>query len=313
MQSEIPKRDLISITDLGPEIGSIIHFARRLKDPTFAKEYSNILDGRSMAMLFEKSSTRTRVSFEVAMTQLGGHGLFLSTENLQVSRGETVADTARVLSRYVDLIMYRSYSHQTMKELAKFAGVPVINALDDVEHPCQIIADLLTILEHKSSFQNLNFAYLGDGNNVCNSLLLGTALSGINMRVGCPEGYYPGEDILKRAQEIAAENNCSILITNDPNEAVKDCDVIYTDTWVSMGDESEAVKRREILKPYQVNSELVASAKQDYIFMHCLPAHRGDEVTDEIMESNHSVIYDQAENRLHAQKAIILFLLDLMK
>jgi ornithine carbamoyltransferase len=313
MQSEILKKDLLSISDIGPELESIIHFAQRLKDPTVSREYANSLAGKSMAMLFEKSSTRTRVSFEVAMTQLGGHGLFLSTENLQVSRGETVADTARVLSRYVDLIMYRSFSHQTMKDLAMYARVPVINALDDLEHPCQIVADLLTILEHKSSFQDLKFTYLGDGNNVCNSLLLGTALSGMDMRVGCPKGYSPDENILNISMKIAAENNCTINVTNDPMEAIIDCDVIYTDTWVSMGDESEAEKRREIFKPYQVNSDLVASAKQDYIFMHCLPAHRGDEVTDEIMESSHSVIYDQAENRLHAQKAIILYLLNLMK
>lgn len=311
MPGEISKKDLISVFDLNNDLPEILELALKIKSGENTDHYQNILKNRSMAMIFEKSSTRTRVSFEVAMTQLGGHSLFLSPRDLQLSRGETVADTARVLSRYVDIIMYRSFDHNTMKELALHSSVPIINALDNLEHPCQIVADLLTILEHKSTLKGVNFAYLGDGNNVCNSLLLGAALVGMNIRVGCPEDFVPDANILNQANELAGKNNCSITVTQDPFEAVSNCDVIYTDVWVSMGDETEEKERRKKLEPYQVNKDIVTMAKNDYLFMHCLPAHRGEEVTSEVIDSVHSIIYDQAENRLHAQKAIILYLLNL--
>ena len=308
------KLDLISMLDFGTEseLNKVLALAVKIKSGVDLEHYQSILANRSMAMIFEKSSTRTRVSFEVAMTQLGGHCLFLSPKDLQLARGETVADTARVLSRYVDIIMYRAFKHEMMVELAKYSTVPVINALDDLEHPCQIVADLITIKEHKGILAGLTLAYMGDGNNVCNSLLLGSALVGMNMHVGCPEGYEPDDRVFNKALEIAKKNNCSISISNDPKKAVKDCDIIYTDVWVSMGDEDEAEKRSKIFRPYQVNSELVKWASDDYIFMHCLPAHRGFEVTEEVIESENSIIFDQAENRLHAQKAIILYLLKLI-
>ena len=304
-----PKKDILSIMDVSSDLESIIDLAINLKSGDLKDKHANVLANKSMAMLFEKSSTRTRVSFEVAMTQLGGHSLFLSSKDLQLGRGETVADTAKVLSRYVDIIMYRAFKHSTMTELADSASVPVINALDELEHPCQIVADLLTVKEHKGTLKGLKMAYVGDGNNVCNSLLLGAALVGINMTVGCPEDYDPDPQIYNVAKKIAQDNNCVISIVRDPKEAVKDSDVIYTDVWVSMGDEAEAAKRERVFLRYQVNQELVSLAKNDCIIMHCLPAHRGMEITDEVVDSQQSVVFDEAENRLHAQKAIILYLL----
>ncbi len=311
MKIKCNKKDLLSIMDIGSDINSVINLAKKIKSNKDAKHYQNILSNRSMAMIFEKSSTRTRVSFEVAMTQLGGHSLFLSPKDLHLSRGETVADTARVLSRYVDIIMYRAFDHKMMEELAQYSAVPVINALDNLEHPCQIIADLLTISEHKGSLRGIEFAYVGDGNNVCNSLLLGAALTGMNMYACCPEKYLPDHNILQQAKKLADENGSKLKIVTDPKKAVDNCDVIYTDVWISMGDEAEANVKKNILKPYQVNRDLVTHAKGDYIFMHCLPAHRGEEVTDEVFDSEHSVVFDEAENRLHAQKALILYLLNL--
>jgi ornithine carbamoyltransferase len=304
------KKDLVSILDLGPRLEEVLDLAARIKSGENESYYQKILENKSMAMIFEKSSTRTRVSFEVAMTQLGGHSLFLSPKDLQLARGETVSDTARVLSRYVDIIMYRAFDHNIMKELAAAANVPVINALDNLEHPCQIVADLLTIKEFKKDLHEIDCAYVGDGNNVCNSLLLGAASVGMNIHIGCPENYLPDLNILEITKELAEKNHCSIDITSNPAEAVRNCDVIYTDVWISMGDEGEVNKRKDVFRPYQVNRELVSQAKDDYIFMHCLPAHRGDEVVDEILDSEHSVVFDQAENRLHAQKAIILYLLN---
>ena len=312
MAGDSGKKDLISLLDLGTDLEKVIDFGIDLKSKKNDDKYRNILANSSLAMIFEKSSTRTRVSFEVAMTQLGGHSLFLSPKDLQLGRGETVADTAKVLSRYVDIIMYRAFEHDTMLELAANATVPVINGLDNLVHPCQIVADLMTIKEHKGTLKGITLAYVGDGNNVCNSLLLGTALVGMNIRVGCPGGYSPNQDILTKAQEIAQNNDCSITLTEDPITAVKESDIIYTDVWVSMGDEAEQEKREKIFKPYQVNSALLTTANHDYIVMHCLPAHRGLEITDEVVDSKQSVVFDEAENRLHAQKAIILYLLGLM-
>jgi ornithine carbamoyltransferase len=310
MIGENTKKDLISMYDLGSDLNLVLDLAGKLKIEEFRNQYENSLNHKSMAMIFEKSSTRTRVSFEVALTQLGGHSLFLSPRDLQISRGETIADTAKVLSKYVDIIMYRAKDHNVMTELAKYSTVPVINALDDLEHPCQIVADLLTIQEHKGKLNGLDFVYLGDGNNVCNSLLLGSAMVGMNIAVGCPEGYEPYPKISAKARELAKQNNSKVIITSDPKDAVKNADVIYTDVWISMGDESEEGKRKEIFKPYQVNEDLTDLAKDDYIFMHCLPAHRSQEVTGGVIDSENSVIFDQAENRLHAQKAIILYLLN---
>ncbi len=303
-------RHIISMLDLQEDLMEILSLAERIKEKQKRGEVYDPLKNRSLAMIFEKPSTRTRVSFEVGMTQLGGHALYLSPKDLQIGRGETIADTARVLSRFVDAIMYRAFSHDVMRELAENATVPVINGLDDLEHPCQILADLLTIKEHKGDFRGLKLVYVGDGNNVCNSLMLGAAMVGMDMVVSCPHGYEPDARLFEKAREIASRNDSDVRIVHDPVEAVKDADVIYTDVWVSMGQEGpEAKQKEEKFRPYQVNSDLVKHARPDYIFMHCLPAHRGYEVTDEVVDSPNSVVFDEAENRLHAQKALLVKLL----
>ncbi len=303
------KRDVISMLDVRDDLMEILDLAAEIKKKQKAGEIYEPLKNRTMAMIFEKPSTRTRVSFETGMTQLGGHAIYLSPKDMQMGRGETVADTARVLSRYADVIIYRAFSHDIMLELAKHATVPVINALDDVEHPTQILADLLTIKEHKGDFKGLKFVYVGDGNNVANSLALGAAIVGMDFYIACPEGYEPNAYIWQKAREIASENGSKMEIIRDPFEAVKDADVIYTDVAVSMGQEAEAEVRERIFRRYQVNEELVRNAKDDYIFMHCLPAHRGHEVTDGVVDSPNSVVFDEAENRLHAQKGLLVKLL----
>jgi len=303
------KKDLISIVDIKDELEEIIDLGLEMKRRQRMVEVYEPLKDKSMAMIFEKPSTRTRVSFEVAMTQLGGHALYLSPRDMQLGRGETIADTARVLSRYVDAIVYRAYKHENVVELAENASVPVINALDDLEHPCQIVADLMTIKEKKGGFRGLKLAYVGDGNNVAHSLMLGAAIVGMDFYIACPEGYEPKKEIVGEARKIANETGAKIVITHDPVEAVKDADVVYTDVWVSMGDEAEKEIRLKVFKPYQVNEELVRHAKSNYIFMHCLPAHRGYEVTDDVIDSRNSVVFDEAENRLHAQKAILVRLI----
>ena len=303
------KRDLISIVDVEKDLIALLELSQSLKNRSMAGQISEPLKGKSLAMIFEKPSTRTRVSFEVAMTELGGHALYLSTADMQLGRGETIADTARVLSRYVDGIVYRAFRHQDMLELARNATVPVINALDDLEHPCQILADLLTVKEKRGELKGLRLAYVGDGNNVCNSLLLGCALAGMSMTVGCPEDYGPDERILESAKRIATQYGGLIDVTEDPILAVKGADVVYTDVWVSMGAEKEKRRREKVFRDYQVNMELLAAAKSDCIVMHCLPAHRGKEITDEVVDGPQSVVFDQAENRLHAQKAALVHLL----
>ena len=303
------KRDVISILDVEKDLMALLEFSQSLKNRSLAGEISEPLKGKSLAMIFEKPSTRTRVSFEVAMTELGGHALYLSTTDLQLGRGETIADTARVLSRYVDGIAYRAFRHQDMLELARHSTVPVINALDDLEHPCQILADLLTIKERKSELKGLKVAYVGDGNNVCNSLMLGCAILGMRISVGCPEGYEPDGGMTKSAKDRALKTGGAIEIIDDPLAAVKGADVVYTDVWVSMGAEKQKRKREKVFRGYQVNANLVSEAKGDCIVMHCLPAHRGLEITDEVIDGPHSVVYDQAENRLHAQKAVLVQLL----
>ncbi|UCH88273.1 MAG: ornithine carbamoyltransferase [Thermoplasmata archaeon] len=304
------KRDCVSVLDIEAELKKILDDAINLKAGWARGEREKPLAGKSMAMIFEKPSTRTRVSFEVGMAQLGGYALNLARADIQLGRGETITDTARVLSRYVDIIMYRAFDHNMVSDLAKNATIPVINGLDNLEHPCQTLADLMTILEHKKGFEGKKLAYIGDGNNVCNSLLLGAAVVGMDMSAICPEEYKPDEKIYKKALEIASTNNCKIDLTSVPEKGVENADIIYTDTWISMGDDADAEARNKAFQPYQVNTELVSAAKDDYIFMHCLPAHRNSEVTDEVMDGENSVIFDQAENRLHAQKALILFLLE---
>lgn len=291
--------------DVKDRIHEILRIAGEIKKKHNNEEVYKPLEGKSLGMIFEKPSTRTRISFEVGTTQLGGHALYLSPKDMQLGRGETIADTAKVLSRYVDCIMYRAFDHKMMLELAENASIPVINGLDDVEHPCQILADLMTIKEHKGSFEN-KLIYLGDGNNVCNSMLLGCAAVGMDMVACTPKGYEPDEEIYKTALEIAEETGASISISNEPSKAVSGADVLYTDVWVSMGDEAEEKKRMEDLKDFQINQKLVELADKDVIVMHCLPAHRGVEITDEVIDGPHSVVFDQAENRMHAQKGVMV-------
>jgi len=303
------KRDLVSILDVKDDLVGLLEFAASIKNRTKAGEPYEPLRGKSLAMIFEKASTRTRVSFEVGMTQLGGHALFLSPNDLQIGRGETIADTARVLSRYVDGIMYRAFRRESVIELARNASVPVINGLDDKEHPCQVIADLFTILEHRGSFKGLKLAYVGDGNNVCNSLLLGAAIVGMDMTAACPTEYEPDAEILATARRIAKDSGSKTQVVDDPVAAMQRADVVYTDVWVSMGQEKEKDQREKVFRPYQVNSKLLGHAKHDAVVMHCLPAHRGLEITNDVMDGPQSIVFDQAENRLHAQKAILSRLL----
>jgi len=300
------KRDLVSMLDVEDDLVGLLELAASIKNRTKAGEPYEPLRGRSLAMIFEKSSTRTRVSFEVGMTQLGGHALFLSPKDLQLGRGETIADTARVLSRYVDGIMYRAFRNENVRELATNARVPVINGLDDREHPCQTIADLFTIKERKGELKGLKLSYVGDGNNVCNSLLLGTAIVGMDMTAACPPGYEPDPEILAHARRIAKGTGSTLDVVHDPGAGVRGAAILYTDVWVSMGQEREREKRERIFRPYQVNAKLLALAKPDALVMHCLPAHRGLEITDDVMDGPQSIVFDQAENRLHAQKAILV-------
>ncbi|WP_216828325.1 ornithine carbamoyltransferase [Alkalihalobacterium elongatum] len=304
---QLKGKDFLTLLDFSSdEIFYLLELASKMKKEQKDGKISNVLQGRSLGMIFENASTRTRVSFEVGMTQLGGHALFLSPRDLQIGRGEPISDTAQVLSRYVDAIMVRTNSHEKVEELAKYSTVPVINALTDFYHPCQALADLLTIYEHKGSFQGNKLVYVGDGNNVAHSLVIAAAKVGMDIAVATPVGYEMNSDIIEKAQEVAKTTGATILITNDPIEAVSDADIIYTDVWASMGFESEQKEREEAFGPFQVNHSLVSYAKSDYIFLHCLPAHRGEEVTAEIIDdSKHSVIYDEAENRLHVQKAIL--------
>ncbi len=301
------KRDFLTVLDARDRVEELLDAAAALKKGRSGAGTRRPLQGKTLAMIFEKASTRTRVSFEVGMFQLGGHALYLNPNDLQLGRGETIEDTARVLSRYVDGIMYRAYSHEKMVLLASVATVPVINGLDDLEHPCQILSDLFTIRERRGKLQGLKLAYVGDGNNVCNSLLLGGAISGMHVSVGCPVGYEPDAGVLAKAREVSPGTLVEVL--HDPHEAARGADVLYTDVWVSMGMEAEREQREAIFKPYQVNRALVEAASEDSIVMHCLPAHRGLEITDEVLDGPRSVVWDQAENRLHAQKALIVDLM----
>jgi ornithine carbamoyltransferase len=261
-------------------------------------------------MIFQKPSTRTRVSFEVGMNQLGGHALYLGASDIQIARGETIEDTAKTLSRYVDCLMARVYDHTDVQKLAEYASVPVINGLSDAFHPCQILADLLTIQEHKKKLKGLRMAWLGDGDNVCNDLLLGAAKTGISMTAACPAGYEPLEDAVRIAMTEAKKTGAEIAVTSDPAVAAKDADIIVTDTFISIGKEGERASREAVFLPkYQVNSDIMRLAKKDAIFMHCLPAKRGQEVTADIIDGARSVVWDEAENRLHVQKAVLCILM----
>jgi len=294
------------LLDVRDDIFDLLSLAEELKRN---KKNGRQLQGQTLAMIFEKSSTRTRVSFETGMFQLGGNTIYLSQHDSQLGRGETVADTARVLSRYVDGMIYRAFDHKNMVELAKHSTVPVINALDNLEHPCQVMADLLTIKEKKGRLEGLKLAYVGDGNNVCNSLALGAALMGMDFVAATPKEYAPNASIMDKAASIARTKGHTCECITDPQIAAKDADVIYTDTWVSMGQEREAHRKEQVMRPYQINDSLMSLARKDSLFMHCLPAHRGHEVTEEVIEGKHSVVFDQAENRLHAQKAILIKLM----
>lgn len=303
-------KDLISIADLTPkEINQIFKLTKRLKKLHKKRKEHLLLLDKTLAMIFQKPSTRTRVSFEAGMYQLGGYALFLSAQDLQLRRGETIKDTALTLSRYVDGIMIRTYDHQDVEDLAKYATIPVINGLSDLLHPCQVLSDLYTIKEKKGRLKKLKVAYVGDGNNVANSWCYGAAKMGMELSLACPARYQPNETVVRRASGEAMISGAKINILEDPKEAVRGADVIYTDVWASMGKEEEAIERRSIFYPYQVNEELVGKAKKDCIVMHCLPAHRGEEITDGVMDGPHSVVFDQAENRLHVQKAILVLLL----
>ncbi|MDY1590966.1 MAG: ornithine carbamoyltransferase [Methanofastidiosum sp.] len=298
-------KHLASLHDLTKEeIWQILKTAETLKIKQKTGEKHELLYGKTLAMIFQKPSTRTRVSFEVGMKQLGGHALYLSSTDLQLGRGETVRDTGAVLARYCDGIMARVFSHDNIIELCKHSTVPIINGLSDLLHPCQCLADLETILEKKQEFKGLKLAFVGDGNNVCHSLMFGSAKVGIDMTVVCPKGYEPDKQI----EKMALEDGLKLEITNDP-KGVKGADVIYTDVWTSMGNDKEHDDRVKVFKPYQVNEKLVTHAQDDCIVMHCLPAHRGEEITNEVVDGPHSVVLDQAENRNHAQKAVMALLM----
>lgn len=303
-------KDLLDLqTPSSNEILDILDLAHRLKADNKAGKEHHILKGKTLGMIFSKSSTRTRVSFEVGMYQLGGYPLFLSSNDIQLGRGECIPDTAGVLSRFLNGIMIRTFSHEEVCELAKHASIPVINGLTDLLHPCQVLADLMTIQEHKGTLRGLKLCYVGDGNNMANSLLQGCAKVGMDIAVATPKAYRCDEEIVNRALETAHENCSNILITDEPQLAMESADVVYTDTWVSMGQEEEKAKRIADFKGFEINSALMSCAKPDAIFLHCLPAYRGYEVTSEVIDGPQSVIFDEAENRLHAQKAVMVKLM----
>jgi ornithine carbamoyltransferase len=298
----VKTKDLLSVADLSAaEIEKVMAQALKMKRGTTPQ----LLSGKILALVFEKPSLRTRVSFEVAAHQLGGYCLYLSPDEVGLGKREPVSDVAQVLSRYVNGIIARTFSHETLQALAKYSTVPVINALSDLEHPCQALADILTINEKKGKLKGLNLAYVGDGNNVAHSLLLAASLTGINFCIASPSGYAVNDKILQAAKGFAANSSSRIVLTEKPEQAVKDADVVYTDVWTSMGQESEAEKRRKAFAGYQVDARLLSLAKKDVIFMHPLPAHHGEEVAAGLLDSPCSVVFDQAENRLHLQKALL--------
>lgn len=308
--THLKKRDFLTLTDYSPkDLIHLLELAQELKEKKQQEISSMPLQGKTLAMIFDHPSTRTRVSFEVGMNQLGGSAINLNRHDLQLGRGESIEDTGRTLSRYVDGILIRTASHQTVETLAKSASVPVINGLTDLYHPCQAMADLLTIKEKKGGFQGKKLAYVGDGNNVLHSLLHGAAAVGLEISVATPPKYQPSDTVKFETQQIAAKTGATIHYTQDPVEAVRHADIVYTDVWTSMGQEEEKEQRVRDFTGFQVNSRLLNNADEEVIFMHCLPAYRGWEVTKEVIDGPHSVVFDQAENRLHAQNAILVTLL----
>ncbi len=298
-------KHLLKLSDLtGEEITNLLDMADQLKYEKKNKIPHKHLEGKSLGMIFEKSSTRTRVSFEVGMYELGGNALFLSSNDLQIGRGEPVEDTARVLSRYLDGIMIRTFEQKEVEDLAKYGSIPIINGLTDYCHPCQVLADLMTIREHKGTLKNLKMCFVGDGNNMANSLMVGCIKMGIEFAIACPKGYEPDSELMKWAKE-----NGKFTCTDSTADAAKDADILVTDVWASMGQEGEADERKKIFASYQINSELMAVAKPDAMVLHCLPAHRGEEITAEVFEAHADEIFDEAENRLHAQKAVMVALM----
>jgi len=309
--NSLKNKHILSLQDLDlNEIISILDFATNLKKETNNRSSRKLLEGRTLGMIFQKPSTRTRVSFETGMFQLGGHAIFLGTNDLQLSKGESIEDTARTLSLYVDCLMARVYDHSDLEKLSKYSSIPIINGLSDLFHPCQILADLLTIREYKKKFNGLNLAWIGDGFNVCNDLLIGCAKTGMNITAACPSGYEPPEWIVKISKREATKTGSRIIVTNQPIQAVQQADIVVTDTFVSLGKDDEKVIRETVFIPkYQVNSELMRHAKDDVIFMHCLPAKRDKEVTSDVIDGKSSVIWKEAENRLHVQKALLCLLM----
>ena len=310
MKNNMKGKSLASLHDLTKEeIEEVLKTSKFLKLQLLRGKEHLLLKGKTLAMIFGKPSTRTRVSFEVGMFQQGGHALYLSVNDLQLGRGETISDTAQVLSRYVDGIMARVFDHQTILDLIRYSRVPVINGLSDFSHPCQGLADLYTIYEKKGRLSGLKLAYIGDGNNVAHSLLYGCSKMGMDITIGCPQRHEPNLEVVSQAKKEGGRTGSKVKVTNNPKEAVRGADIVYTDVWASMGKEHERKERFKVFRPFQVNAELIKEAKEDYLFMHCLPAHRGEEVTDEVADSKNSVIFDQAENRLHTQKAILALIM----
>ncbi|MCP1145530.1 ornithine carbamoyltransferase [Lysinibacillus endophyticus] len=308
--SSLKGKDLLTLLDYtSEEVQDLIKLATQLKTITKAGRCPKLLEGKTLGMIFEKNSTRTRISFEVGMNQLGGKAMYMHSRDMQIGRGEPISDTGHVLSGYLDAIMIRANSHEMVKELAEHASIPVINGLTDIYHPCQALADLETIAENKGDFKGLKVAYVGDGNNVAHSLVVASAHVGMDIAVATPEGYEPDPEIIAKAQEIAKANGSIVTVTTDPVAAVKNADVVYADVWTSMGQEEESAKRLQDFKGYQINDALVAHAKSDYMFLHCLPAHREEEVSSSVIDGPNSYIFEQAENRLHAQKAVLVSLL----
>jgi ornithine carbamoyltransferase len=310
MSINMKGKSLLSINDLSiDEINAIFELSADLKQKLKNGIPHKFLEGKTLGMIFSKPSTRTRVSFETGIYQLGGIGMYFGPNDLQLKRSENISDTAKVLSRYLDGIMIRTFDHQDVVDLARYGSIPIINGLTDLLHPCQVLADLFTIFEKKGSLKGLKFAYIGDGNNMAHSLLYGCSKTGMHISIASPKGYKPDEQIVNNAIKNSKETGSKIEILDDPFAAVKDADVVYTDVWASMGQESEAIERKKIFAPFQVNEQLVKYAKIDYLFMHCLPAHRGEEVVNEVIDSPNSVVFDEAENRLHVQKAIMVLLM----
>ncbi len=307
---KIKTKDLIAVSDLEKgEIMDIFSLAAGLKRDAARGKHPDFLHKKSLAMIFEKSSTRTRVSFETGVTQLGGHALFLDGNDIQLKRGETIVDTAKVLSRYVDGIMIRTFSHDNVVELAKSATVPVINGLSDEHHPCQALADFFTIFEREGNFKKTHLAYVGDGNNVANSLIQCAAILGADISIACPKQYEPDPYVVDDARKIAARSGSTIVITRDPETAVKNANYIYTDVWISMGEEKKAAAKRKALAKYKITKELLSKGRADSKVMHCLPAHRDEEIEGDVLDSGRSIVFDEAENRLHVQKAVMCALM----